>query len=717
MDSTTEEVAQMNTSSLKITRLACAVVAVALAAATAVSVAEASRPLVPQRAAIPTLARGTALPGTLLRTLTDAVSAGKVDGRLVAQLRAHGSADAIISFDQAAIVARAERAASRSARPASRLLTLVRPAFGAEERRVLSDIRELRVVDSLDNLPLSHVRIDSPAALLALANAPGVVSVSANRRYRMQLKQSLPLIRQPQAAAAGKTGAGTYVAVLDSGVDYRRSAFGSCTAPGTPATTCRVAMAWDQAPDDGLLDSVRLHGTNVAGIVAGVAPAAKVIGVDVFRPDGAYDSDVQAAINKVVGLKRSGINVRAINLSLGDVSYHKGLCPRDSYAASFALARSVGILPVVAAGNDGTVAKRFHRGVGSPACAPGAVSVGAVYDARQGRMDWRDCVDRTRADKIVCWSQAGRTLTLLAPGSSITAAEVTMSGTSQATPHVAGAVAVLAAQNPAATPDRIEAVLKTTGKLIRDRRAKRSFRRLDLVSALAAIGSTPPQPPVDRTPPTVTAPDQTIPVSGWSLGSAGATPLTLSWRGSDASGIAQFRVQASVNGGAFADVALPSATATSVTLNNLQPGSSYRFAVAAKDRAGNWSGWAYGPSFTVGLYQEGAASYSASWELLSWSEDLGGYQASTSAAGAYLTFDFTGRQVAWIAPSSPLNGQAYAWLDGRYLGYVDEYSTSTIARKVQLSVPMTYGTHRLTLQAVGTQGRPQIDVDAFVVLR
>jgi hypothetical protein len=139
--------------------------------------------------------------------------------------------------------------------------------------------------------------------------------------------------------------------------------------------------------------------------------------------------------------------------------------------------------------------------------------------------------------------------------------------------------------------------------------------------------------------------------------------------------------------------------------------------VAARDRAGNWSGWAVAPLITVGLYQEDSAQYSSGWQYLSWNLDLGGRQASTSTAQAYVTFDFTGREVAWIAPSSTLNGYAYAWLDGKYLGYVNEYSSTTAERKIQLDVQTGGGTHRLTLQAVGTDGHPQIDVDAFVVLK
>jgi subtilisin family serine protease len=703
-----------------------ALTAVLVALATAVSTAQAgTRPAVPSGSAGISAGRLA----TRFASLDAAVAAGVLDASVARQLLTRGSADAIVTFDQSGIVERAARLAGHGRGRASRLLSSIRPAFRTQKAHALRGIAGLSVVHRLDNLALSHVRFTSPAALLATANGTGVTGIRVNRTYRLRLKESLPLIHQPEVAAAGKTGAGTYVAVLDTGIDYTRSAFGTCTAPGAPST-CRVAAAWDQAPDDGSLDD-HGHGTNVSGIVAGVAPGTRLVVADVFvkhgRAMGTSDALVEAAINKVVELKRGGLNIRAINLSLGDTSYHTSSCGKSSYAQSFRLARSVGILPVVAAGNDAYVNGKFHRGLGDPACVPGAISVGAIYDGNLGSADWRDCVDRkTAAGKITCFSQTGKGLTLLAPGSEITAAEVTESGTSQATPHVAGAIAVLAAQNPTATVDQIQSVLHKTGPLVRDRRTKASFHRLDLAAAVAAIGGTPapppppppPPPPADRTPPSISAPDQTIPAAGWMLGSGGATPLTVTWQGSDASGIAAYRAQVSVDGGAFSDLTLASPTSTSVTLNNLQPGSTYQFAVSAKDGAGNQSGWAYGPKLTLDVQQETAARYSTSdWQLLSWAQDLGGYQAATTTAGAYVTFDFTGRQVAWVAPSSSVNGAARVWLDSTDLGTFDEYSASTAARKIQVSVKTSYGPHRLTIQAAGTAGHAQIDVDAFAVLR
>jgi subtilisin family serine protease len=108
-----------------------------------------------------------------------------------------------------------------------------------------------------------------------------VVQVYRNEKRHLSLAESLPLVYQPNISNAGSAGNGTTVAVLDTGVDYTHPAFGSCSAPGVPAE-CKISIAQDIAPDDANLDD-NGHGTNVAGIVLGVAPGARVAALDVFR--------------------------------------------------------------------------------------------------------------------------------------------------------------------------------------------------------------------------------------------------------------------------------------------------------------------------------------------------------------------------------------------------------------------------------------------------
>ncbi|MFX8626938.1 S8 family serine peptidase, partial [Acinetobacter baumannii] len=300
----------------------------------------------------------------------------------------------------------------------------------------------VQVLRDYNNLPIAFYRISNKEALVDLLNDPNVKAVYPNRINQATTMESLPLINQPQANTKGFNGTGSSVAVLDTGVNYLHSDFG-CTAVNSPSSTCRVVYAFDSAPDDGSLDD-NGHGSNVSAIVSKVATKTKIIGIDVFRSGSAYDSDILAGINWAVNNAKT-YNIKAINLSLGipGVKY-KSECSNSSYATAFANARAAGVVPVVASGNDA-----FSDGISSPACVAGAVRVGAVYDSNIGGVSWGNpvkCSDpTTAADKVACFSNGGSLVTLLAPGAMITAGGYTMGGTSQATPHVAGAIALLRA--------------------------------------------------------------------------------------------------------------------------------------------------------------------------------------------------------------------------------------------------------------------------------
>jgi subtilisin family serine protease len=82
-----------------------------------------------------------------------------------------------------------------------------------------------------------------------------------------------------------------------------------------------VLFSKDFAADDGALDTGDFHGTNVAAIIVGVAPGARLIGLDVFDADGSGAwSTLIAAINWAVDSKAK-YNITAANLSLGGGKY------------------------------------------------------------------------------------------------------------------------------------------------------------------------------------------------------------------------------------------------------------------------------------------------------------------------------------------------------------------------------------------------------------
>src|SRR6185295_5314948 len=192
-----------------------------------------------------------------------------VDPLVAKRLARRGHVDVLVTLAGASTLSSARASSSGDSRA---LLRSTVPGYRTLKAGLRTRVPELTVLQDFRTLPVLFVRVDSRAELANLRADPTVIGVGADRREKAFLTQSLPLIGQPAAAAAGFTGAGTAVAILDSGVDYTRTAFGSCASPGAPG--CMVVVAQDFAPDDGLRDdpAAGFHGTNVSGIVAGVAP-------------------------------------------------------------------------------------------------------------------------------------------------------------------------------------------------------------------------------------------------------------------------------------------------------------------------------------------------------------------------------------------------------------------------------------------------------------
>ncbi len=401
--------------------------------------------------------------------------------------------DLIVVFDQSAAMQQALslRAFSRADHDTPDILREKSRIFRNKKQEALNVLTtdDAEMIEDYDHLPVIFLKVKSRKALERLAAQPEVVGIFENRKYSLFLNESLPLIGQPAVAAAGYTGAGTAVAVLDTGIDYTRAAFGDCnifqpadclSLPPAPSG-CRVACVHDFAADDGSLDN-NGHGTNVSGIVAGVAPDTKILGLDVFDGSGASFSVIAKAINWVIANKAT-YNIVDINLSLGvQDAKHTSVCPGAFLSSLVTSAKDAGILSAIASGNDG-----YSNGISDPACVPDGVSVGAVYDANVGGISWPSvrCTDTvTAADKVACFSNSASFLTILAPGAMINAAGITAAGTSQAAPHIAGAIAVLKSAFPAESADETVTRMTSTGKPVLDARNNITKPRIDLIAAI-----------------------------------------------------------------------------------------------------------------------------------------------------------------------------------------------------------------------------------------
>lgn len=260
-------------------------------------------------------------------------------------------------------------------------------------------------------------------------------------------------------------------------------------------TNCgRIVGGYDfvNSDDDPLDDHG--HGTHCAGIAAangsikGVAPDANIVAIKVCDFLGSCpDSFIIAGIDWCVS-NASLYNISVISMSLGGGVY-SNYCDASegdfASAINYAVANNISV--VIASGND-----YYTGGISSPACIRNATPVGSVDDGSWG----------TTADVISSFTNRGSGFPemLLAPGSWITSAVPgggydTWEGTSMATPHVAGAVALvkqyLGLLNQDQITQEIKKLFNDTGKRIYDSGTGLYFSRIDVYSAVMELEKPP----------------------------------------------------------------------------------------------------------------------------------------------------------------------------------------------------------------------------------
>ncbi|AZR72923.1 hypothetical protein BBF96_05670 [Anoxybacter fermentans] len=291
----------------------------------------------------------------------------------------------------------------------------------------------------------------TPAAIEALAKNPNVKFISSDYVVEVALNYGAPTIKAPDAWAAGYTGKGVTVAVIDTGID-----------PNHPALAGRIVGWYDAVNGQPTPYDDHGHGTHCAGIVGsndsfyrGVAPEVSFFGVKVLDSSGSgTTSDIIAGIDWAV---QNGADV--ISMSLGGRAYTDP--DSDPLCLAVRNAWNSGVVVVVAAGNSGPA----PRSIETPGIEPSIITVAAAND--NDTIDWTD-------DSIASFSSRGPTKygdlkpDVAAPGVYIISCEantggwVSKSGTSMATPHVAGAAALMLQANPNLTPDDIKTALMNT---------------------------------------------------------------------------------------------------------------------------------------------------------------------------------------------------------------------------------------------------------------
>ncbi|GLZ75228.1 serine protease [Actinorhabdospora filicis] len=366
------------------------------------------------------------------------LASGRLDPRLfdITGLLAAGYADA--HRDDIPVVTERATASAPSLTGAAR--TAAFPALGMDAATVAKD--------------------DAPALWAGLADGGGITTLWLDAPREALLDRSVPQIGADEAHERGLTGTGVTVAVLDSGID--------ATHPDL-AGKIAAAKNFTDSPTDG--DKVG-HGIHVASTIAGsgaasggryagVAPGATLLNGKVLGDNGKAESWILA------GMEWAAVTMctDVINMSLGG-SDTQGIDPLER--AVNELSATTGALFVIAAGNDGEAGSRT---IGSPGSAEAALTVGAV----------------DHDDRLAPFSSTGPRVgdfgvkpDVTAPGVGIVAARAkgtsigvpldanytALDGTSMATPHVAGAAALLKQRHREWTGPRLKAALIGTAEHI-----------------------------------------------------------------------------------------------------------------------------------------------------------------------------------------------------------------------------------------------------------
>jgi subtilisin family serine protease len=359
------------------------------------------------------------------------------------------------------------------------VVTLVGHADAPREAPQLAGRQGGRVLAVYSHVLNGFAFSGSAAAAAALARDPQVAHVEASRTLHAVEVAPNGILRTSawaahQAGYTGVTSGGTpvRVAVVDTGIKADHVDLAANIAPGLGINCINPG----QPPTDD-----QGHGTHVAGTVAaafngqgvvGMATNAQLIPVKVLDSTGfGTDAQVICGLDYIAALAQSQPGPYVVNMSLGDPNR-----PGETTCGSSALHQAIcgltnaGVTVVAAAGNDGGDAASFV-----PASYDEVIAVSAYtdFDGRSGgavgcQADFSDYGFECD-DTLASFSNYGSVVDVTAPGvhvlsDSLDGGQATLSGTSMATPHVAGAAALVLGVNPGLTPAQVRGLLESTGE-------------------------------------------------------------------------------------------------------------------------------------------------------------------------------------------------------------------------------------------------------------
>ncbi len=365
-------------------------------------------------------------------------------------------------------------------------------------------------------------RSSGGTSLLDGGGGPIFTSSSAPARSLMRLDAFAADPRFTQVRGQGFSSV-----VIDTGINRSHSYFGPDV--NGDGFSDRIIYQYDFADNDADASDRDGHGSNVASIVAssdavnpGVAPAAGIIALKAFSDNGAGNfGSVERALQWTI-TNAARYNIASVNLSLGDDGNYQLQGGRYGIADELATLAAMNVIVVAAAGNS------FHRyqamGVSYPASDPSILAVGAVYSGNVGGFTYGDGAQAfsSGADVLTPFTQRSTSIPeIFAPGAPIPGAGlgtsvVTMHGTSQASPQIAG-VAVLAQQIAGTylgrrlSPSEFSSLILAAGASIVDgdnendnvANTGASYRRVDVLAlgqAIIDLATPTPPPPVNHAP-------------------------------------------------------------------------------------------------------------------------------------------------------------------------------------------------------------------------